>query len=212
LDYAALTASRKLIAKRSVMMGKRILVILGHPDSQSYCESLATSYVNAARYAGHEVRYYKLGDVVFSPVLNQGYKSRQPLEIGLKEIQDAITWANHLVFVYPTWWGGMPALLKGFFDRVLLPGFAFKYRSDSPFWDRLLAGRSATVITTMDTPAWYYWLVFRRPGHHQIRRTILEFCGVRPVKITSFGPMRDATEAKREQWLQDVARLAKALR
>lgn len=117
-------------------------------------------------------------------------------------MQQAIADAEHVVLVYPTWWGSMPALLQGFFDRAFLPGYTFRYRKDSSFWDRLLSGRSARVITTMDTPLWYYRWVFRQPGHQQIRRTILEFCGIKPVRITAFGPMRDASDAQRAKWLE----------
>jgi putative NADPH-quinone reductase len=123
-------------------------------------------------------------------------------------MQASILWASHLVFVYPNWWGSMPALLKGFFDRVFVPGYAFKYRENSRFWDKLLAGRSADVFVTMDTPGWYNWLVYNRPGHNQIKKTILEFCGVKPVRITAFGPVRDTTTAQREKWLSEVAQKA----
>jgi NAD(P)H dehydrogenase (quinone) len=118
--------------------------------------------------------------------------------------QAAISWAQHLVFVYPIWWGAMPALLKGFIDRVFLPGFAFKYRSGSPLWDRLLAGRSAHLFVTMDSPPWYFRWVYRMPGHQQMKRTILEFSGIRPVAITSFGPVRGSSVRQREKWLERV--------
>jgi NAD(P)H dehydrogenase (quinone) len=190
-------------------MSKNITVILGHPDSNSYCGSLATAYAQAAEVAGHSVRFFKLGDIAFDPTLHHGYSKRQELEPGLREIQDAITWANHLVFVYPTWWGSMPALLKGLFDRVFLPGYAFKYRDNSQFWDRLLVGRSAHAIVTMDTPPWYYWLVYKMSGHNQMRRNILGFCGIKPVRITSLGPVRHASSAHREKWLQQIAQYAK---
>lgn len=189
-------------------MSKNITVILGHPDSNSYCGALATAYVQAAEEAGHSVKFFKLGEVQFDTTLHHGYQKRQELEPDLKEIQDAITWAKHLVFIYPIWWGTMPSLLKGFFDRVFLPGYAFKYRDNSQFWDKLLVGRSAHAIVTMDTPPWYYWLIYKMPGHHQIKKTILEFCGIKPVKITSLGPVRHASAAQREKWLQQVKRHA----
>ena len=132
-------------------MPKNITVILGHPDSNSYCGALAARYAEAAASAGHAVRFFKLGEIAFDPVLHHGYHQRQEHEPGLAEVKDAITWANHLVFVYPIWWGALPALLKGFFDRVFLPGYAFKYRPNSQFWDRLLTGRSAHAIVTMDS-------------------------------------------------------------
>ncbi len=185
-------------------MPKQITVILGHPDAHSFCGALADHYVAAARAAGHEVRLFRLGDIAFDPVLRHGYQQRQPLEPGLETVREAISWAQHLVFVYPIWWGSMPALLKGLFDRIFLPGYAFKYRKDSPWWDRLLSGRSAHAITTMDTPPWYFRLVYSMPAHHQMRKTILEFCGIKPVRITSFGPVRNATEPQRARWLKTV--------
>jgi putative NADPH-quinone reductase len=186
------------------IMSKKIALILGHPDASSYCGVLAATYAQAAQAAGHDVRFFKLGEVVFDPILHHGYHQRQELEPGLQEIQTAITWADHLVFVYPTWWGSMPALLKGFFDRVLLPGYAFNYRKNSSFVDQLLAGRSAHVIVTMDAPVWYYWFIYKKPGHNQIKKVILEFCGIRPVQLTSFGSVRKVSAAQRETWLEKV--------
>jgi putative NADPH-quinone reductase len=154
-----------------------------------------------AREAGNEVKLISLGDLSFDPVLHKGYARIQELEPDLVAAQEAVTWSQHIVFVYPTWWGGMPALLKGFLDRVFLPGFAFQYREGSRFWDRLLSGRSAHLFVTMDTPPWYYRLVYRMPGHNQMKRTILEFSGIKPVGITSFGPVRGSSQQQREKWL-----------
>ena len=189
---------------------KKILVILGHPRKDSLCGALAAAYSGSARAAGAELRELTLADMVFDPVLHAGYRGEQALEPDLLAAREAIQWAEHLVFVYPTWWGGLPALLKGFIDRVFLPGFAFKYRQDSPWWDRLLAGRSARLLVTMDTPPWYYRWIYRMPGHHQMRRTILEFCGVKPVRISQFGPVKGSTEAQRGKWLETARRAARA--
>ncbi|MZR63528.1 NAD(P)H-dependent oxidoreductase [Alcanivorax sp. DP30] len=189
-------------------MGKRVAVILGSPDSGSFCRALADEYVSAAEKAGHEIRYFRLGEIDFDPVLRHGYNQRQSLEPGLQEVQDAITWAEHLVLVYPVWWGSMPAIMKGMFDRIFLPGYAFKYRKNSQLWDKLLKGRSAHVIMTMDTPPWYFRLVYRNPANHQIRKTILEFTGFKPVNITTLGPVRYASEARRKSWLERVTGFA----
>jgi NAD(P)H dehydrogenase (quinone) len=189
-------------------MTTNIVVILGHPDASSYCGSLASAYVQAAQQAGHNVKFFKLGEIAFDPVLHHAYNKRQDHEPGLVEIQEAITWAKHVVFVYPIWWGAMPALLKGLIDRVFLPGYAFKYRENSKFSEKLLVGRSAHAFVTMDSPPWYFRLVYKMPGHHQMKKTILEFCGIKPVKITSYGPVRGASTAKREKWLQQVKQYA----
>lgn len=187
----------------------RILVVLGHPAADSLAAAMADHYSKGATTAGAEVRQLALGDLVFDPILRHGYRGQQPLEEDLSTAQAQLSWAEHVVFVYPIWWGAMPALLKGFIDRVFLPGYAFKYRRDSVWWDRLLAGRSARLLTLMDTPPWYFRLVFRQPGHEQMRRTILEFAGIKPVRISSFGPVRQADEKRRQQWLARVEMLGR---
>lgn len=185
-------------------MSKRILVILGHPANGSFCGALADSYVTGAQTAGNDVQLISLGNLSFDPVLHNGYATIQELETDLVAAQTAITWAQHIVFVYPIWWGAIPALLKGFIDRVFLPGFAFKFRDGSSFWDRLLSGRSAHLLVTMDTPPWYFRWVYRMPGHNQMKRTILEFSGIKPVTISSFGPIKGSSQQKREKWLAQV--------
>ena len=193
-------------------MGKEVVVILGHPDSDSYCAALAQTYVSSATKAGHNATLFVLGDMEFDPILRQGYKQVQPLEPDLLALKAAIERAQHLVFVYPTWWGTMPALLKGMFDRLFVPGFAFKYRKpDSALWDKLLKGRSAQVIVTMDTPGWYYRFVYKLAGHHLIKRCILEFCGIKPVAIHAMGPVKGSSSGQRQTWLSDVQRLASNL-
>jgi putative NADPH-quinone reductase len=182
-------------------MSKRILVILGHSANDSFCGSLAESYIKGARAAGNEVQQISLANLSFDPVLHNGYASIQELEPDLITAQTAIIWAQHIVFVYPIWWGALPALLKGFIDRIFLPGFAFKFRDGSQFWDRLLSGRSAHLLVTMDTPPWYFRWIYRMPGHNQMKRTILEFCGIKPVAVSSFGPIKSANRQKREKWL-----------
>lgn len=101
-------------------MGKRILLILGHPSATSLCAALADRYAQSALAAGHEVRQLRLGEMDFDPVLREGYQQIQALENDLSAAQSDILWAEHLTLVYPIWWGGIPALLKAFFDRVLL--------------------------------------------------------------------------------------------
>jgi NAD(P)H dehydrogenase (quinone) len=182
-------------------MGKRILVILGHPSAASLCGAIADSYIAGAKAAGQDVRLVRLGNLKFDPILHNGYNTIQPLEPDLVAAQESIVWAEHLVFIYPIWWGSIPAILKGFFDRLFLPGFAFKFRKDALMVDGLLAKRTAHLIATMDTPPWYYRWVYRMPGHNQMKRTILEFCGIKPVAVTSFGPVKDSTAQTRNKWL-----------
>lgn len=185
---------------------KKILIIEAHPDADSLCHALADAFEAGARTA-HEIRRINLRDLDFDLTLHQGYRRGQALEPDLQQAQQHIEWAEHLVFVYPNWWGSMPALLKGFFDRTLLPGFAFKYRPKSSLWDKLLAGRTAQLLVTMDTPGWYYRWVWHRPGHHQMKHTILGFCGIKTTRISEFTPVRGASPAQREKWLATAGAL-----
>lgn len=188
----------------------RILLILGHGATHSFCRELAQRYQQGALAQGHQLRWLDLAQLDFDPILHQGYQQIQPLEPDLQQAQADILWAEHLVFLYPIWWGALPALLKGFIDRVFLPGFAFKYRPNSHGWEQLLRGRSAQLLVTMDSPPWYYRWFSGAPGHRQMQRTILQFCGIRPVRIQSFGPMRNSSPEQRQRWLALAERLVPA--
>ena len=193
-------------------MSKRVLIILGHPRGASFGRALADAYQEGALGAGHQVDTVDLASLSFDPILHQGYAGSQELEPDLVRAQQLISQAQHLVFVYPTWWGSMPALLKAFIERVFLPGFAFKYRQGSPLWDKLLTGRSADLLVTMDSPPLYYRWVARMPGHNQMRRTILGFCGIKPVRIFSIGPVKGSRQHKRESWIQKARDIGSRLR
>ncbi|WP_281883753.1 NAD(P)H-dependent oxidoreductase [Paenibacillus sp. YYML68] len=184
-----------------------ILIINGHPDQSSFCAALTASYMEGAASGGAKVRRLDVGQLAFDPNLKHGYSQRTELEPDLVQAQELIRWADHLVFVYPTWWGTPPAILKGFIDRVFLPGFAFKHREGSLLWDKLLSGKSARLIVTSDTPAWYDRFIYKNAGHSIMKRNILGFCGVKPVRVTPIGPVRPSTEAHRAKWLSEVKAL-----
>lgn len=186
---------------------KKVLIINGHPDKNSLCNELAKSYKRGVKSKSGNCTLVNLIDLNFDLNLHYGYRQRTELEPDLLEIQKEILAADHLVFVYPTWWGTYPALLKGFIDRVFLPKFAFKYRDNSLLWDKLLKGKTARLIVTMDTPKWYYSLIYKSPGHNSMKKGILEFCGVKSVKITAFGPIKSSDDKKRQQWIKQTEKL-----
>ena len=186
---------------------KKILIINGHPDRESYCHALAEAYKRGALASGAELKEIVIADLQFNPNLQFGYRKRTELEPDLLAAREMILWAEHLVWIYPVWWGSFPAILKGFLDRVFLPGFAFKKRENSLMWDTLLTGRSARIISTLDQPVWFYWLVNRRPTYWAMKRMTLNFCGIKPVKATTIGPIRLSKPAWREKWLKKVEKL-----
>ncbi|MCD5996876.1 NAD(P)H-dependent oxidoreductase [Pseudomonas sp. CDFA 602] len=189
--------------------GKRILMVYGSPKAISLCSALGEAYTQGARGEGHVVRVLKLGELDFDPILHAGYDQSQVLEHDLLEAQRQIHWAEHLVFVYPVWWGGLPALMTGFFDRVLTPGFAFKAHGRKHFSNELLKGRTAELLVTMDTAPRYFRWIYGAPAHRQMTRTILRFCGIKTRRLTEFAPVRTSTEEQRQQWIHQARALGK---
>lgn len=189
----------------------KIAIINGHPYEESFCAGLTAAYEKGAIASGAQVRRMDLSRMNFDPNLKYGYSRRMELEKDLIDAQEVMRWADHLVFVYPIWWGTMPALMKGFFDRTFLPGFAYNYRPNSVLWDKLLSGKSARLIVTMDTPSWYNRFVYKSAGHNIMKHAILNFSGIKPVRITEIGPIKGSTDQARAKWLDKVQALGSKL-
>jgi putative NADPH-quinone reductase len=191
------------------MKTKKIVLICGNPDADSFTGSVLETYDMAAREAGHEVVRYNLGDLKFDPILHKGYKEIQPLEPDLVELQNAIRECDHIVIAYPNWWCTMPALLKGLFDRFWLPGFAFNFNKETKRVESHLTGRTARVfiLSGSHSPFKTWW----RFGDYtnEIQYGILEFAGIK-TKVTSFGPCERVDDACRSGWMQQIAKLGKA--
>lgn len=148
-------------------------------------------------------------DLTFNPILKYGYRKRTELEPYLVDALEKIKAAQHLVWFFPMWWYGVPALLKGFIDRVFLPGIAFEYLEGKPFPKKLWKGKTAHLIMTADTPRWYDWLFMSSPAINQFKKGTLQFCGINPVKVTYIAPIRNSTEKFRNQWIEKVKLLGK---
>lgn len=187
----------------------RITVIDGHPDRGSYGEALARAYVDGARAGGHEVRVFRLRDLKFDPILHGGFKAPLPLEPDLAEARDAIRWCQHFVIVTPCWWWHVPALLKGFIDRVFLPGVGVEYLKRFPYIRKLLKGRSARVIYTQNSPQWLAVVAREDLFWRNMRRAFLGHCGFQPVKRTRLDRVNDVSQAQRTRWLEDLDRLGR---
>ena len=187
---------------------KKILVFLGHSDKSSYSSHLADVYEAEARAAGSEVVRLNISDLQFDPVLHMGYKTIQALEPDLMTVQDKINWADHIVFVYPNWWVTMPAVMKGMFDRVWLPGFAFNFDKVTKKLIERLKGKTSRVIIVCGThsPFMTWW----KFGDYtnEISHGILGFAGIK-TKVTAFGPAERVKPEILNDWAKEVAVLGK---
>ncbi len=182
----------------------KTVIINGNPKSNSFCKAVANSYADGAAGAGADVEIMHIGDMKFDPNLKEGYDEIPPLEADLKRADEAIGDADHIVIISPTWWGTVPAKLKGLFDRILLPGVAFAFDSGTPFPRRLLAGKTARIIVTTDAPVWYHRFVSGDPVVKTVKGLTLEFCGVAVTGVSRFGPIKRSTDSLRATWLRAV--------
>jgi putative NADPH-quinone reductase len=190
------------------MPTKRILVIQGHPDRAAghFNAALAERYADAARAGGHEVRMLDVAALDFALLRSRAeWEQADTVSADLRRAQDDIRWAEHLVFFFPLWLGGMPALLKGFLEQVARPGFAFAYRRQG-LPEKLLKGRSARLVVTMGMPSAVYRWFYRAHSIRALERNILGFVGIAPVRETLIG-MVEGAPAQRERWLARLAEL-----
>ncbi|MFZ5673202.1 MAG: NAD(P)H-dependent oxidoreductase [Pseudomonadota bacterium] len=187
----------------------RVLVIQGHPDRdpKRLCRALADAYAEGATAAGHIVRHIDLATLEFPLLRSQQEFAHGAVPEGLQAARDAILDAEHLVFVFPLWLGTMPALLKAFLEQVIRPGTAFAYPDGKGGFPRkLLKGRSARIVVTMGMPVFVYRLWYFSHGLSGMRRNILNFVGIKPVRETLFGMVEAGHDAKRSKWLTKNAK------
>ncbi len=187
----------------------RILLLNAHPDQGSLCDAVAAAYAEGAREGGHEIRCVALRDLRFDLVLRGGYHSAKPLEPDVVEQQELIRWCEHFVVVTPNWWWSAPALLKGYIDRVFVPGFAMRYHARFPYVEPLLKGRSARVLYTQNAPWLVGWLFRGDLFWRWISRAVLRHCGFRPVRRHALYSAKDAPPERRAAFLASTRELGR---
>jgi putative NADPH-quinone reductase len=191
-------------------MRKNILIIQGHPDvsHDHLCHALAAAYEKGARESGYEVKTICIANIDF-PLLrtNEDFYSTDPVPV-IRQCQQDIRWANHLVIFYPLWMGSMPALLKAFFEQVFRPGFAMEPVDGGRKWVQLLKGKSAHIIVTMGMPAFIYRWYYGAHGLKSLERNILKFTGIGPIKESLIG-MVEESQAHRVSWLEKMFNFGK---
>lgn len=178
------------------------LIIDGHPSADSLTSALARRYADAHG----DARLLAVRALDFDPVLRQGYRQPQDLEPDLADALDALSSASHVVVATPVWWASTPALLKGFFDRVLLPQRTYRYAANG-VPQGLLTARTGRLLLTSDSPRWF--LAYTGdPALRQVRNQTLRFCGIRSVRTTHFSSVRTSSDAARGAWLDKAAAVA----
>lgn len=186
------------------------LILLGHADPSSFNAQLAKAYADAWQAAGGSASIVTLSDLHFDPVLRHGYREKQAIEPDLARVGEKMQAAQHVVWVFPTYWASPPAIVRGFVDRLFQPGWAFRYPDKgNGLPEGLLRGRSARVIATMDSPSWWYALAHHRAIHGSFVTGTLSFVGFAPIRTTMIHSMRTLKEEARKKRLSEVAQAAR---
>lgn len=186
---------------------KKILIINGHPNKESFNYSLANAYKNGAALSKATITQINIIDLNFNPNLEYGYSKKIELEPDLLEAIERIKQAEHIVWVFPIWWSSYPAVMKGFIDRTFLPNIAFKYIKGKTFQKKLFKGKTARMIITSDSPYWYFKYILKKPAINQLKKGTFGFSGIKPVKTTFISPIKGSSADFREKWLEKIKRL-----
>lgn len=189
----------------------KISIILAHPGKGSFNHAIADTATAALRDIGHSVTVHDLYAEKFDPVLPNLEISRDaPLPDGIAEHCKEIASADGIVIVHPNWWGMPPAIMKGWIDRVLRPGIAYRFAetdSGEGIPIGLLTAKAFIVFNTSNTPALREQEVFGDPLERIWKDCIVTFCGVPVFYRRMFGVVVTSTEEQRKAWLVEVRNL-----
>jgi putative NADPH-quinone reductase len=189
----------------------KILVILGHPDEKSFNHAIAAAVVAALEKNRHAVMFHDLYKEKFDPVLLAPEAAGDaPLPSLVRRHCRDISSADGIVVVHPNWWGQPPAIVKGWIDRVLRPGVAYRFmESDGgegvPLG--LLKAKCALVFNTSNTPQAREQKTFSDPLEGLWKTCIFDLCGVKRFYRKMFGVMVTSTPKRRKEWLAEVEQI-----
>ncbi len=183
----------------------KITIVVGHARKNTLCEALANAYAEGAKAGGHDVSMFVTSRMTFDPILHYGYEKEQPLEPDLKAAHQSIFAADHLVFVFPLWLGTLPAILKGFLERILISNLVEPMKKGK--FLKPLNGKSARVVVTMGMPGFVYRWYYGAHSLKMLKRNILKFVGISPVRSTIFGYVEGVSAARRDVWLEQMTAL-----
>jgi putative NADPH-quinone reductase len=186
------------------------MIVVGHSQHTSYCEALGRAYRDGAEDAGHVARLFVLSQVQFDPILREGYRREQQLEPDLSDAYTALSACDHLVLIFPLWCGDMPAILKGFIERILQPDLIARENTESAMNWRIFSNKSARIVMTMGMPVSVYRWYYRGHALKLLKRNILHFIGITPVRHTLYGMIGTSKPHQRERWLDEMRALGAA--
>ncbi len=188
------------------MSAKDIVIIQGHPDPEGnrFCHALANAYFKGAQSSGHNIKVIDIAQIEFPMMRTQADFSQGEAVEAIKQTQQTIQSAEHLVIIYPLWLGTMPAYLKAFFEQVFRPGFTAVKTNDEKPWERLVSEKTAHIVITMGMSEIIYRSYFLGHGVKSLEGNILAFVGINTIQETLIGRVESIDNTERQQWLDKI--------
>lgn len=192
-----------------------ILVILGHPNPGSFNHAIAHTVCETLEKNDHAVIFHDLYREGFDPLLPaEEIPEKGPMPNAIQKHCEELATADGIVIVHPNWWGQPPAILKGWIDRIIRPGVAYRFEEDDggegiPIG--LLKAGQALILNTSNTPTVREQQVFGDPLEMLWKMCIFDLCGIRNVRRRMFNVICTSTMRQREEWLTEAAGLTAAL-
>ena len=188
---------------------QNVMIVVGHSQRTTFCEALGKAYRKGAEAAGHKAQLFVLSEMTFDPILRGGYRQEQPLEPDLRAAYEGLAACDHLVLIFPLWCGDMPALLKGFIERILQPDLIARQHTENEMNWNIFSNKTARIIITMGMPVSIYRFWYRGHALKLVTRNILNFIGIKPVRHTLFGMLGTSTSETRNRWLREIEALGR---
>lgn len=185
------------------------LIVYAHPYGKSYNSAIRQCLENAIADKNQQVDVMDLYKERFNPVLDEKelalYSQGKFLDPKVGDFQERINRAGHLIFVFPVWWYDLPAILKGFLDKVLLKHWAYDISRAGLPEGKLGFIKKATVITTMKSPKWYYRLMYKNSIKYSFINGTLKFCGIKNIQWFNITNIENMGDRKRKKWLKRIS-------
>jgi NAD(P)H dehydrogenase (quinone) len=188
----------------------KVLIIFNHPYEGSYCNAVLNSVTQGLQRANHEADIIHLDKDGFNPVMTaqdlKAFRDKYPIDPKVIEYKNRLEDADHIVFIFPIWWELMPALMKGFIDKVIFPGVAYDYTNATntkmkPLWTKV---KGVTMITTMNTPGVFYWGIFGNAIQKAMMRGTFWKLGYKNRKWISLNMVKLVSSERRKKWLDKI--------
>lgn len=192
----------------------KVLTVCCHPNPASFTHAVFDAVQTGLARAGAERQALDLYASGFDPVLvvNEEHRRRDLDKVeATRGLREQLAWCDVVVFVYPVWWGGFPAMLKGYLDRTFVSGLTYSFK-DRPktavFPTGLMRGKAAHFFYTLDSPA---LVALLDPGWLSNYFSVFRYCGFGPVKRHYLARLKLTTREERERWLSEVSERAEDL-